>query len=278
VVSDGRAVLLDAAAAGDEPVMMARRLAGIPVVVGRDRVAASRLAVDRLGARSLVLDDGFQQRARFPGALRILTVNATDPFGGGPGVLDAALLPAGGLREPARALCEADLVVVTHSWTGGDAVVRLMDRIRTAAPCAAGVRAEHWLTGLSDAAHPGSVRPVGWLRGRTVVALAAVADPWPFERRLQGCGARLAASCIRPDHHRWTPREVERAFDEAVRLGADAIVTTGKDAVRLPIPARPPVPVLVAEVEVRFESDRERSQFRDAIAMCAGPRSALRRG
>jgi tetraacyldisaccharide 4'-kinase len=256
VVGDGSSVLLDAAEAGDEPVMMARR--GFAVVVGRDRVAAARLAVER-GARSLVLDDGFQQRGRFPGALRIVAVNATDPFGG------EALLPAGSLREPVRALRDAEIVVLTHPRLGEDAMRRLTDRILGLAGRVCIVRADHWLVGFAEPERPAALRPVGWLKGKTVLALAGIGDPWPFERKIQACGARLVASCVRPDHHRWTAKEVERAFDEAVRLGADAIITTAKDAVRLPLPAHPPVPVLVAELELKFESDRERGQFFEAV-------------
>jgi len=272
VVSDARAVLLEADAAGDEPVLAARRLPGVPVVVGRDRVAAARLAVDRLGARSIVLDDGFQQRARFPRALKIVAVKATDPWGGD------ALLPAGSLREPLRGLAAADIIVVTHPGIGEEALRRIEERIRALAPRAAVFRADHWLAELAEVSSfgasggvspegetPGVTRAVGWLKGRTVLAMAAIADPWPFEARLQRCGGRLAASCVRPDHHRWTPREVELVMDEAVRVGADAIVTTAKDAVRLPLPARPPVPVLVARMELRFVTDRERARFAELI-------------
>ncbi|MEK7476912.1 MAG: tetraacyldisaccharide 4'-kinase [Candidatus Coatesbacteria bacterium] len=259
VVADALGIHLGAGAAGDEPVMMARHLPGVPVVVGRDRVAAARLAVDRLGARSVILDDGFQQRARFPGALRILAVKATDPWGGG------ALLPAGSLREPLRGFGEADIIVLTHPRIGDEARRRLEESLRARAPGALLVSADHWLTGFTDVTAPSAVRPVGWLKGRTVLAMAGIADPWPFEAKLQSCGGRLAASCVRPDHHRWTPAEVARVMDEAVRVGADAVVTTAKDAVRLPLPARSAVPVLVAQLQLRFATDGERAQFGEAL-------------
>ena len=60
VVSDGSRVLASAADAGDEAVMLARKLSGIPVIACPDRVAAGNLACERFAAQVVLLDDGFQ--------------------------------------------------------------------------------------------------------------------------------------------------------------------------------------------------------------------------
>lgn len=229
VVSDGRRIRLGAAAAGDEPVMLARALAGVGVVVGRDRVAAAALAVRRLRADVLILDDGFQQRSRFPGALRLLVVHGRDGLGVG-------LLPAGPLREPASSVADADLVVMTRGRTAPLPVRRPV------------IRCDHRFAGLAGG---------GSIRGRTVVALSGIGDPAGFEAMLRReSGARRIIPYRRPDHHQWTIQEVR----EASGSGGAVVVTTAKDVVRLPAGTG----VLVARLRLAFARGDER-RLRDLI-------------
>ena len=118
VVSDGYRILVPAKVAGDEPWLMARRLAGIPVIVGRDRWASGMTAVDRFGARAVVLDDGFQHQ-RLVRDLDVLLLDARKPMGNG------HLLPRGPLREPITAARRAHALVRIHRRTGaGSETVR----------------------------------------------------------------------------------------------------------------------------------------------------------
>ena len=83
VVSDGHRILADVAAAGDEPLLLARNLLGIAAVVcNSNRSEAGRWAIKNLQSEVFVLDDGFQhlQLAR---DLNIVTIDATNPWGGG---------------------------------------------------------------------------------------------------------------------------------------------------------------------------------------------------
>ncbi len=227
LVSAGGRIFQPAAAIGDEPWMLARDLAGVgPVAVGTDRVAAAGLAVEQ-GATALVLDDGFQQRARFPGALRIVAVNAADAFGNG------ALLPAGSLREPPHALAEADVVVLTHADAPEPAAVAaLVGRTAALAPRALTARVAYRIDGL-DPMDGGPALPAAWLEGRRIVALSGLGYPQGFERTLTRAGAAAVTPVRGDDHHRWTPDELERAAALARREGCDAVVTTAKDAARI---------------------------------------------
>lgn len=107
VLNDGQP-LPDWSLAGDEPLMLARRLPDVKIIVGADRYANGRFAETTYGCDVFVLDDGFQhlQLAR---DLNILVLDATDPFGNGD------LLPFGRLREPLYALRRADAIVVTRT-------------------------------------------------------------------------------------------------------------------------------------------------------------------
>jgi tetraacyldisaccharide 4'-kinase len=112
LVSDGAALLLTPQEAGDEPFLLARRLAheraGVPVVVGRDRFRAGAFALQRFGVDVLLLDDGFQQR-RLRKDVEIVCLDARAPWG------HRGLLPRGILREPPAALARADFLVLTHA-------------------------------------------------------------------------------------------------------------------------------------------------------------------
>src|SRR6476620_6934840 len=108
VVSDGHKVLADVAAAGDEPLLLARNLIGIAAVIcNANRSEAGRWAINNLQSDAFVLDDGFQhlQLAR---DLNIVTIDATNPWGGG-------MLPVGHLREPLSGLTRADCFVLTRT-------------------------------------------------------------------------------------------------------------------------------------------------------------------
>jgi tetraacyldisaccharide 4'-kinase len=115
VVSDGERVLAGAREAGDEPRLLAENLRGLPVAVVSDanRVAAAGWASEQLRSEVFILDDGFQH-LRLARDLNILTLDATDPWGGG------RLLPRGRLREPLSEMKRADLIVITRAENCGD--------------------------------------------------------------------------------------------------------------------------------------------------------------
>src|SRR5205085_1641391 len=112
-ISDSSSMRLGADEGGDEPVLLARRLPGVPVIVGTHRYAAGRHAVARFGVSALVLDDGFQHRT-LAKDLEIVMARARAPWGSG------RLLPGGPLREPLAALARAHLIVVAGARGPGD--------------------------------------------------------------------------------------------------------------------------------------------------------------
>ncbi|NTV54742.1 MAG: tetraacyldisaccharide 4'-kinase, partial [Syntrophaceae bacterium] len=122
VVSDGVSLFLNPSVGGDEPSLIANRLARVPVVVGSDRYRAGTFAVGRFHPDCVILDDGFQH-IRLARDLNIALIDASDPFGGG------MLFPAGILREPPSALERADVVVITRVAQADD-VTTLKGTIR----------------------------------------------------------------------------------------------------------------------------------------------------
>jgi tetraacyldisaccharide 4'-kinase len=233
VVADTASIRLDPDDAGDEPFLLARRLPGVPVVVGADRSDAARVAIERFGVTAIVLDDGFQQRT-LAKDLDVVMARAERPWGNG------RLLPAGPLREPLSALGRAHLVVATAAAPLGGApeVREAAARYAPGVPVlgARYVAAEAW-----DAARMAPI-PLDRVAGTRVLAFAGIGFPAGFRRTLVDLGVDVADVITYHDHHPYALRDVAALGERADRLGVDALVTTEKDWVRIRgvrLPARP---------------------------------------
>jgi tetraacyldisaccharide 4'-kinase len=224
VVSDGASgTVLGPDAAGDEPAMMARRLPGVPVVVGSDRYRAGVTAVARFHPDVIVLDDGYQHR-RLRRDLDVVLIDASDPFG------NSRLFPAGILREPLGALRRADIVLITQVDRASSLEALKQDIGRhTGAPV---VTARYAPADIVDIT-TGEKRPSTALRGTRVFAFAGIARPEAFFSLLRSLGAQVTGVRAYQDHYRYTRSDLAGIFPAAVDSNATMIVTTEKDAVRL---------------------------------------------
>ena len=224
VVSDGRSVGLGWREAGDEAVLLARRLPGVPVVVGADRVAAGRLALARFSPDTLLLDDGFQHR-RLARDVDLVLLDGTDPFGGG------RLLPRGRLREPVAGLGRAQAVLVTRADQVADRNALRRWIVAAGATCPIGW-AIHRPTRLWDLRTGATNAPAG-LQGRLAFAVSGIANPAGFHRTLEALGASLVGRLAYPDHHPFGAADRQAIGEAARAAGAECVVVTEKDAVRL---------------------------------------------
>lgn len=243
VVSDGREVLLDAAAGGDEPVLLARRLPGVRVLCGPRRAALAATAVGALEADALLLDDGLQHRA-LARDLDVVVLDAANPLGNG------WLMPAGPGREPARALRRAGLVWLSRVDQAEPAALQRWREAARAATGRAPVESRHAPVDVVDGLLGRSLG-LGALRGRRVLLLSGLARPGAFRRTVEALGAQVVAERRHPDHHRFTAAELDAALAAAAVAGAELVVTTEKDAVRL-APERAAEPRLAV---VRIEAE-----------------------
>lgn len=208
---------------GDEPLLIARRT-GVPVYVGASRYQAGLLAEAALAAALResaapalgspgppkavhLLDDGFQHR-QLARDVDIVVVHRND-FGG-------LLLPAGRLREPMPALRRAHFVVLREEDAD------LEPKLRQT-----GIVAPVWRMRRS------LQLPPMLAKGSHVVAFCGVAQPREFFAALAAAGCAPLQTVAFPDHHSYSAADVGKLAGIAAHDGADAFVTTEKDAVKL---------------------------------------------
>lgn len=237
IVSDGRQILADLDRAGDEPLMLARQLPDVPVLVSADRYLAGRFAETELGCTVHVLDDGFQHFA-LERDVDLVLLSPED-------VDRPVTLPSGRLREPIEVARVASALIVDEADQAraetigralGVAVVFRLER-RLGRP--------RWLVASEPERVPAP--------GARVVAAAGIARPERFFASVEAGGWFVADRLAFADHHRFTRRELDGAAAAARAAAADAVLTTEKDAVRLESLGPLPFPVAAVPLEVRVE-------------------------
>ena len=267
VVSDGTTVLLDSEEAGDEPYMLARNLPGVIVLVDKNRVKAGAYAIKRFGCDTLVLDDGFQYLP-LKGRLNLLLVDKTNPFGNG------HLLPRGVLREPIKHLKRASYVFLTKSNGHRDAELEAL--IQQHNPGVDVIECAHRPQYLQRVGAPaGSGRePLAWLKGRRTLAFSGIATPESFEKFLREMGAVLVARERFLDHYRYGEDDLAELFVLARNQGAECLVTTEKDAVRIAATRVCPLPLYYLRLEI--EIIRGAANFDEAVSRICFPQTEAR--
>ena len=209
----------------DEARELAQRLPDVPHLQNPDRVAAAREAIRRHAVRMILLDDAFQHR-RIARDLDIVLLDAFEPFGFG------RVFPRGTLREPVEGLRRADIVALSRrDVLESRERAGLRAQVADIAPQAAWIELAHVPKTLVAAS--GKQAPLDSLDGRPVVGFCGLGNPAAFRRSLEQGSWRLVDFREFPDHHVYTPRDLDRLADWARGLGAEAVLCTRKDLVKL---------------------------------------------
>lgn len=254
VVSDGKKVLLDSQQAGDEPFMLARNLLGkngaqgTAVVVDKDRVNGGSYAIRHFNADTLLLDDGFQYMPLRP-KINIVLVDSTNPFH------NHEMLPIGLLREPICNLTRADYIFLTKS-DGRPSLKRLQNFLSEHNSRAPIIECNHVprnLTGLFN----GKTVELDALKGKKVATICGIAVPESFENYIRQLGAQIIYKERYVDHHRYRKSEIEEFCKNAIQAGAQLLLTTEKDAVRIPEVDTMGRDFMFLRVEIRIISGQE---------------------
>ena len=222
IVSDGAHALMGHVSAGDEPVLIAKSTEGIPVLTGPKRTLTGRIAIEKLGADILILDDAFQHRRIFRD-VDIVLLNREKPFGNG------LLLPGGPLREPPEALKRADFIIWKDRSPDGRYPKFQEQGIDKFLPVLSGyLKPKAVVRG-----NAGEAIPVEYIKGKKICAFAGIGSPETLAETIESIGGVVVSFLPFPDHCRYTSANISDIQKKASATGAEIIMTTEKDGIRL---------------------------------------------
>ncbi len=225
---------------GDEPLLIARRVPRARVFVGPDRYAAATLARD-WGPDVYLLDDGFQHR-QLHRDLDLVLIDVSQPP---PGLLSRGLY-----REGWSALKRAHAVLLTRCPPQRHAAwfERRIHAAHSGLPIDRLDFSPSALTILPEDAR----QPLSALKGRKIGAWAGIARPEAFFETLRGLGAEIVVSLPLKDHQPIDEASLNMLSRAALENGADLLVTTEKDAVKLAKNRKFDIVIGYLSIEVRW--------------------------
>lgn len=234
---EGDGPIFPASYCGDEPYLFAQRLPKAMVIVGRDRKKAS-LTASRAGVQVILLDDALQHRS-LGRDFDVIIVDVKDPFGSG------NFLPRGFLREDVTALSRANLIVLNH--------VKDFDEAQ---------KVKNKIKAYSDApivSMNSSILAIRDLKGiqipmpdhRRVGMFCAIARPEYFRQTLENHGFEVVAEYFLPDHLEIREKKLEQFAQTSLKNGAQWLICTEKDRVKLHDHTSLSLPVLWLQMELQ---------------------------
>lgn len=241
--------------AGDEPTLLARQCAGVPVIVCADRFQAGRIAEERFQVNVHILDDGFQHLA-LARDVDLVALDSTET------ISDWRLLPAGRQREPLSALRRAQIMVLTRTDSADSKP--LEDIVSRVSPTGKVFHSRTQLLRCRDVI-TGEVAPAATISAQRAAAFCGIGNPRAFFLDLRRSGFNVVAEHAFPDHHVYTVEEIRRLAASARRQGAAALVTTEKDAVKFPRDWMPELPIWVCEIAAEIQ---EAEEFDETLLAC----------
>ncbi len=254
-VSDWEKLLSGPAQSGDEPFLMARKLLGRAIViVGKRRDRASELA-ETAGADVIIMDDGFQHW-RMARDLDIVLLDGKRPLGNG------WLLPAGRLREPVSALKRAGVIIATRcgDGTGCQPIERMGKAYRLIQPV---FYCGHRVVKLKSLDDQSANQTIKLTADSKLLLFSGIARPDSFRNSVKELGYEISDHIVFGDHHSYDRADLERIARAAG--GCEAVITTQKDAVKLPVGWSPGKPLLALEIEISFRPETGKEELLEII-------------
>ncbi len=233
----------------DEALELRQLMPGVPHVQNANRLFAAKRAAAEFAAQVIVLDDGFQHR-RLGRDLDVVLLDALQPFGFG------RVFPRGLLREPLDGLRRADMVVLSRAnLVAVENREHIWQTVRRYAPQAIMAEAIHAPRQLISAS--GAASALECVRGQPVAAFCALGNPAGFRQTLQSCGCRLVGFREFPDHHRFSPADLDALARWADELQVSTVLCTGKDLAKLSTDHLGDVPLRALSIELEFCSGQD---------------------
>jgi tetraacyldisaccharide 4'-kinase len=221
-VSDGSRIKAGPVETGDEPFLLANKLSRVPLMVSKRRYIAGLHAHEKFGCDFFIMDDGFQH-LELKRDLDIVLIDAENPFGNG------RLLPQGPLREPVSQLARADAFILTRVGPHDHKLPDLLAGKFASTPV---FYANHMPSEIVFP-HSNEVREPGFIKGKPVLGFAGIARPELFRETLVGLGADVVYFRGFKDHYQFKSEDIQALIQTKKRFGAQYILTTEKDWMRI---------------------------------------------
>ena len=262
---------------GDEPYMLSKNLAGIPIIVDANRIRALVKAHKEYGLDAVILDDGFQQW-RIKKDLELVVVDATKPFG------NRQMIPRGILREPLSSLRRADIFVLTKTDIGNSNILRTKDFLNSVNPKAeifesvykpigfcpirdySAIGKEKGVSnGVCGITESGRLLNTDALKGKTVTVISGIANPDSFEHSLVSLGINIGLSFRFPDHFVYRKQVMNDIVKKTQEINISTIITTEKDLVRMqPETLNTKIKIFALKIELKITTNEKK--FFDRIS------------
>ena len=265
LVSDGQAIYMEPSECGDEAYLLAKTLNGVSVVIGRDRGRTGWYAKNKLNTNVIIVDDGYQH-LKIKRDLNVVLIDTLNPFG------NKFVLPRGTLREPLGCLNRANLFVLTKSnQTNEKRQNEISDELKKYNNRAKILESFHasanisniknWLEGLNEDDDKINVQD------QEILAFSAIGNPESFKNTLQEKGFKILGYIPFPDHHFYTSDELEKLGAKACFIKAKALMTTEKDAVKIPVEfiEKCEIPIYVLSIKITFKDQNKYYDLLDYI-------------
>jgi len=231
---------------GDEPLLFLRGAKNVTVAVDTDRAMAAKTLYEDYGCDLILLDDGFQF-VTLGRDLDIVVIDALNPFG-----FDK-LVPAGLLREPVESLARADVLWIAKAdIIGKEQRSELITGLQENFPGKPIIESCYSPVGFSPLNGCTVDCSIESIMGQKALCVSGIGNPEAFEAIVERLTGRRTLSYRFTDHHPFSDSDLSDVEDEAIRQRADVIVTTEKDAVRIPRYFNPGCKWQVLEVEVHI--------------------------
>ena len=221
LVTDGKKIFLSVEEAGDEPFLLAQNLKNIPIVVNKDRFAASNYLKSNFNVNVIVLDDAFQHR-KIKRDIDILLINTNTPL------KNLTLFPKGVLRESFVNYKRASVLLFCNKIKSNDKSINdFYNRINFKNKFSCSFIFNLYCTKSLSHLEPKTI-------SENVFAFCGIGNPNSFFKTLQRMNIKLKVFKAFKDHQQYSKKIVNNLIDAIKRNNICYIITTEKDYIKLP--------------------------------------------
>jgi tetraacyldisaccharide 4'-kinase len=234
----------DADIVGDEPLLMAKTLKFVPIIKSASREDGMKLALEKFTPTLFILDDAFSHLQ----VKRDIDIVIVDSYRG---FDNRKVFPAGPLREPLSALKRAHIIALRRDKPDDlSNYKKLEEEILKWAPKARVLKVVVTMDGIF---YNDERIPATEVKEKKFLLFSGIANPASFDSLANSAGLTVTEHISYPDHHRYTKNDITSIINTAKKIGAHALLTTEKDAIKLDRKFFEQTPLFVARLKLEVE-------------------------